>query len=279
MLIVQVYVPCTNHSIDAFKHEIDILSDLCYTYSSYSSIVIMGDFNCQLTSNNNIINRRTRDTYASTLASSHNLKVVAPTSSGTVHTFYLYTGGDPTVIDHVLIDETTFYDVQNFTIKDDAPLNVSRHLPLLLTLRVNTNQSEYNATSHTGAFTRINYRWNTPRELRRYESAVSASFSHVKLRDTQDINARYNHIVKCLSSAAETTLPKRRYNKLLKPYWNTALKDLHENMRTLRHYWVADVKHTNHPSFRRYKDSKVSSGNVYARPPGNTSVTYVFSRK
>jgi len=59
-----------------------------------------------------------------------------------------------------------------------------------------------------------------------------------------------------LSSAAETTLPKRRYNKLLKPYWNTALKDLHENMRTLRHYWVADGKQTNHPSFRRYKDSK-----------------------
>ena len=157
--------------------------------------------------------------------------------------------------------------------------NVSRHLLLLLTLRVNTNQSADNATSHTRAFTRINYRWNTPRELRRYESAVSASFSHDKLRDTQDINARYNHIVKCLSSAAETTLPKRRYNKLLRPYWNTALKDLHENMRTLRHYWVADVKHTNHPSFRRYKDSKVSSGNVYARPPGNTSVTYVFSWK
>ena len=27
-------------------------------------------------------------------------------------------------------------------------------------------------------------------------------------------------------------------------------------MRTLRHYWVADGKHTNHPSFWRYKDSK-----------------------
>ena len=37
-----------------------------------------------------------------------------------------------------------------------------------------------------------------------------------------------------------------RNNKLIKPYWNTALKDLHENMRPLRH----------HPSFRRYKDSK-----------------------
>ena len=49
-----------------------------------------------------------------------------------------------------------------------------------------------------------------------------------------------------MSSAAEVTLPKRRYNKLIKPYWNTALKDLHENMRALRH----------HPSFRRYKDSK-----------------------
>ena len=179
------------------------------------------------------------------------------------------------MIDHVLIDQTTFYDVQNFTIKDDAPLNVSRHLPLLLTLRVNTNQSADNATSHTRAFTRINYRWNTPLELRIYERALYASISHVKHRDTQDINARYNHIVKCLSSAAETTLPKRQYNKLLKPYWNTPLKDLHENMRTLRHYWVADGKVTvsrrtiHH--FGVTKTANVSSANVYARPPGYTS--------
>ena len=142
----------------------------------YSSTVIIGHFNCQLTSNNHIINRRSRDTYASTLASSHNLKVVAPTSSGTVHTFYPYTGGDRTVIDHVLVDETTFYDVQNFTIKEDEPLNVSRHLPLLLTLRVNTNKSADNTTSHTRAFTRINYRWNTPRELRRFKALYQRAF-------------------------------------------------------------------------------------------------------
>lgn len=45
LVILQVYLPCSNHKIDLFKDEVDKLNDICDSYGPQSKLVIMGDFN------------------------------------------------------------------------------------------------------------------------------------------------------------------------------------------------------------------------------------------
>ncbi len=51
MFIFQVYLPCTNHSIDYFKGCIDKLYDLWNIYSESGITLFMGDFKCSCNGN------------------------------------------------------------------------------------------------------------------------------------------------------------------------------------------------------------------------------------
>ena len=48
VFIFQLYLPCSNHSIDSFRNYIHRLYELWYSYSDLGTVIFMGDFNCSL---------------------------------------------------------------------------------------------------------------------------------------------------------------------------------------------------------------------------------------
>ena len=137
IVIIQVYLPSTNHHFDTFKAEVDNLSDLCALYSSENQLIVMGDLNARCTSNDITASLRNRDTYLHKMAREFNLTAVTETDhcTGAQYTFYPYTAGRPSRIDHILIDESLLSLMISCRIIPDAPLNVSRHLPVYLQIR------------------------------------------------------------------------------------------------------------------------------------------------
>ena len=48
MYIFQIYLACSNHSIQKYKEYIEKLDDLWRVYSELGDVIIMGDFNCSI---------------------------------------------------------------------------------------------------------------------------------------------------------------------------------------------------------------------------------------
>ena len=194
LVIVQVYLPCSNHSIETFKNEVDILSDLCNVYSNISNIVIMGDFNAKFVKfNRNNKYMRTRDVYVSVFANNMNLTAVTTSEicGGSKVSFVPYGNGSPSLIDHILVDESLLSCIKNCAIKADSPLNVSRHLSLHITFVVNTTLV---TNTISAKFEKINYQWKKSSELQRYEQNVAINLSRENI-DYENINETYEKII------------------------------------------------------------------------------------
>jgi len=64
IVVIQVYMPSANHSIQTFKDVIDKLSDTIDICKEESNIIVMGDFNVQFCSRNAFSGMRSRQNYA-----------------------------------------------------------------------------------------------------------------------------------------------------------------------------------------------------------------------
>ena len=96
------------------KDVIDKLSDTIAIYKEESNIIAMGDFYVMLIS--------------------------APvTCNGSALTFIPYTDASPTLIDHILTYDYVESLVQQCSVLEDAPLNVSRHLLVHFSLQTNSD--------------------------------------------------------------------------------------------------------------------------------------------
>ena len=109
-------------------------------YSNESNLVIMGDFNSKFVAiNNESKGMRTRDVYVSSFANNMNYTVVTETDlcCGSNVSFIPYGDGLPSLIDHIIVDETLLPAITSCIIKPDSPLNVSRHLSTYITIVIN----------------------------------------------------------------------------------------------------------------------------------------------
>ena len=254
LLVVQVYLPSVNHSIDYFKQIVDELADICSVHAYDSNLVLMGDYNARFTSQSMAISQRTRDTYICNFAKERCLKVLTTSDicKGAQCSFYPYTSASPSLIDHILVDELLYRHITDCVIKPDAPLNVSRHLPVFMTICI---QPILTVCSNLESFTRTRYKWNRYNEIKHYEQELSRLLQSHSLgyKNTDDT---YDKIVACLISASESTISKRKFCKFLKPFWSNALKESHEIMRKSRWLWVTEGKPRNSASYYQYKQDK-----------------------
>ena len=173
IVVIQVYLPSTNHNIETFKGEVDKLSDLCAMFSADNHLIVMGDCNARCTSNGDRFVPRPRDNYLYDMANAFNLSAATETDScgGASYTFYPYGTARPSRIDHVLIDESLLRHLIDCRVLPDAPLNVSRHLPLYFRLSINLNSIE--AGINSVPFNRVIYLWKKPCEVNAYVNELS----------------------------------------------------------------------------------------------------------
>ncbi|KAH3750849.1 hypothetical protein DPMN_185384 [Dreissena polymorpha] len=132
----------------------------------------MGDFNARFPRSDVTTHLRSRDMYYTEIAKSLHLYVATDTVSctGPPFTFYPYNAVNPSRIDHVLLDERLSHIANSCGVIPDAQLNVSRHLPVFISLSIDIRQDE---TCSSQALPRVTYRWYNSNEINEYKNAVS----------------------------------------------------------------------------------------------------------
>ena len=257
--IFQVYLPCRNHPIQAFKDYIDKLYNLWSLYSENGLVVFMGDFNA------NLLNNSTQDSRNAYLKKFLNdtICIAANTLNiceGAKSSFVSYDGSSESLIDHIILPIERTDSISKCEILDDNCLNVSRHRPVICSVNIPTlsdveNNSGYNNYS-------INWNKIKQTDKYKYESYLKNS-NELKtacnmIQCKNDIDHFYDVLVQNIQYTSDNSFPKYKFRDYLKPYWNDSLTNAHKEMKDRRNMWLKDgrPRDSNVLSYKYYKMSK-----------------------
>ena len=262
MYIFQVYLPSANHSVCKYKEYIEKLSDIAQIYSDKGVVLFMGDINAHISSNrfSKLIDNRGKMLLS--FMSDFNLisANVLDICSGARSSFMSYNGQYESLIDHMIMP----CEIQDMIVKceilDDDSLNVSTHRPILCELNI----PQYCVNINDNIFEpRLKWSKATVNSLKDYEVSLQHDYYLNNLLeadiDTKEgVDNLYNTIVQALLNVSDKTIPKSKYNKFLKPYWNSELTNMHNEMKAYRTSWINNGRPRNSStsSFKLYKDAK-----------------------
>lgn len=231
--IFQVYLPCTNHSVQTYIDCITFLYDLYYQYSDQGLTVFLGDFNARA-------NRVdvSRDRYLTNFIVDCNLCAIncLPMCHGPGNTFVTYDDLYTSMIDYVLLPIECTDLVVHCEIADDHCLNVSRHRPILCSISCHTLSSESQIRKSSTNWKRVNHD-----HIDMYQNLVSIdqelnNYAHNSL-NVKDIDDAYEIMCEKLIKYSDSVFPRKKYKPHLKPFWSTELDLLHVNMKRKREIW------------------------------------------
>ncbi|XP_060075468.1 uncharacterized protein LOC132555135 [Ylistrum balloti] len=263
--LIQVYLPTSRYGIDIFTDYVDRLDDLCTSFSLEGSVVLMGDFNARLSGPRIPLYQNSRGRLLQRCIDRHQLCALTTTDIcvGPLHSYVHSEDGSSSLIDHIIVNSLNVDLVRSCDVLDHDFLDVSNHRPLLAELRI--PHSTQNETCETISW--ISYRWvpaGDSKNVDVYRDNLDVSIINSALWNTQelcskdDVDIFTRGLMNCIRLTSDRVLPKRKFCKFLKPYWNGQLKELHRNTWRLRQVWVSEgrPRGSNTRSFRLYKDSK-----------------------
>ena len=261
MYIIQVYLPCSNHSIQSYRDHLDILHDIVSSYSEKGRIVIIGDCNAHLQGKYFLKQENARSREFRFFLERDNLVAVDTLQmcEGGRSSFVSYNAEVESLIDHIVLPIEIVDTVLRCRILDDNCLNVSSHRPIVVSLRI----PSVSAQCCNSSFRPVKWGKIQNEVLQSYTQVLSlvlsenhAPYEQDERRDT--IDGMYENIVNCVEYASECCLPYKSYRPFLKPYWDQALKDLHRVMRSKRRIWILNgrPRGRQYDSYLQYKQSK-----------------------
>lgn len=255
LYVVQVYLPCVNELIEVFKSEVDQLNDLLSSFENDSQIVLMGDFNAKFNYNGSTNFVRPRDMYIETIAQRYYLKPVTGTTLGSRSRYSFVPGsnGAPSLIDHILVDEGSIPGIASCYIESDAPLNVSRHLPLFV--YINVEHMYAYSDSDALPFAKQCYKWTSNTQIQNYENELTSMLRSRNI-DYDNVNETYDEIIACINVSAKIHVGTRSFKHYLKPYWSPMLKAYHKNMKLARSIWLSEGRPRSGKAYDDYKLEK-----------------------
>lgn len=260
--LIQVYLPCSNHSIENFRDYFDRLQNIIHYYSEKGLVILMGDMNTYLPWLSTRVRPSGRSVCFQSFLQRNNLISVNTLGmcTGAKSTFVTYDGRHESLIDHFIIPVEKAHFVKSCEICDDHALNVSRHRPIFCTLSIPAfvNEYEYAWTGEYG----ISWKKVTNELISHYQSflrtdEVLAFIKENEISSQVSIDQTYNNLVNVIKAKAENCFPKKRFKACLKPYWNSELGNLHKQMRQKRRAWLNDGKPRN-PSYISYTQYKAA---------------------
>ena len=104
---------------------------------------------------------------------------------------------------------------------------------------------------------RLKWSKATINSLNDYEASLQHDYNLLNLLEAdivtkEDVDFLYKNIVQALIKTSDKTIPKSKYNKFLKPYWNPELTNMHKTIKTYRSSWINDGRPKN-PSTISFK--------------------------
>jgi len=135
---------------------------------------------------------------------------------------------------------------------NDSPLNVSRHLPIVLSLDLHAESTDIPPGS---PFEKVSYRWDIKDDTDKYSSTLSTCLENCHF-EFRNLDESYDKLVRCLTTSSTESLKQKRFNAFLKPYWSRVLKEHHEEQRRSRLHWKSLGKPRHGRHYDEYKSKK-----------------------
>ena len=243
--IFAVYLPSTNHTINEFTEYVDKLYNLYLEYSSLGTVIFLGDINAEISGTRYNARPGNRQQIMNDFLVTTGL--YSPVSDtickGPLNTFSPYESGlNRSLIDHILVDHSKSDLIQNCNILDDHYLNVSDHLPVIVTMKsIPTFSGNSTLTSKCGT------KWNnlSPLEIKKcYTQNLKFKLDSVSLctkeTNSTTLDDKCKLLIKVCKDTSNIYLPKTKYNAYLKPKWKEKLRPLYMSMGHARRLWVKD---------------------------------------
>lgn len=257
----QMYLPCSNHALCVYKEYVGRLYNIISLYSENGIVILMGDMNINLlpgSSGNSSSNRS--KCFMKFLQETSMLSVnKLEHCCGPKSTFVSYDNTTETCIDHIIFPSDKLHYVVGCKILDDDCLNVSRHRPVLCSVKI----PNFDIVEPVCAQPSINWKKVTDNSIIAYQEILGHNENLQYLVNNEmncktAIDQAYSVLVNEIKNSAQKCFPSKRFKSYLKPYWNAELSALHCIMRQKRAMWIQNgrPRGNNFVSYREYKAAK-----------------------
>ena len=169
-------------------------------------------------------------------------------TTGPLHTFKAHNIGQ-SYIDYCLVDMVMLTSVSVCNVQEDCIqvyckpevnipgtyFDVSDHLPVVIKL----NHIHVSMVSHPEPLGQLKWQDNNITEYQREVHSRLWYLQHDANNATckEHIDQNIESLVHCMHQAALTTVPRKKYNKHQKPFWNQTLQRLKKNKQQAWHVW------------------------------------------
>ena len=269
LFIISVYLPHSSCKIAKFDTILSNIEEIIVKALLEGEVIVAGDFNAHLgarygkrctgvsTRNGNLLGA---------MASRLDMSItdLSPKGEGPTYTFQSECGWE-SYIDHCLVTEQLEPLVTNCQVNEDVVINTSDHLSVSLYLDVvhlpikppNTSIGTERLAWHKVNENQIRNSYTPMVSEKLYGLKADLLRGNVCLEGEQ-LDYVLTEIAKTLIESSKATIPKSKFRKYLKPYWNCQLKLLSKHKINVWRKWKASGKPRDENSqiWRDYKDSK-----------------------
>ena len=148
LIVIAVYLPCSNYSSDEYLSYFQDLQSAVSAYKSYDPVIITGDFNVNFANVNHHCDRKQ---LVMDFIDAHSLYIVSQSSvcGGLNYTFFFTSCCS--MLDYIIANSSIANEILSCLIHPLHPLNLSDHLPISISLNViceliNSTENHLNRT-------------------------------------------------------------------------------------------------------------------------------------
>ncbi len=275
LVVVGVYLPQQRCKISSFDDHLIELEQLICRVKPHSEICIIGDFNCHF--GEQVGNRfwgKTTPNAAKCkkLIDANDMCIIDSQTShcnGPGYTFYVE-GVGKSYVDHCVMSSYAQASVTDCIIMEDCVTNTSDHLPITVTINTSpdTGKSQENCKKEKVAWSKLSEETITER----YTKPLDNKLAEVYVKMTTDetlckineenacvvIDSYLSEIVEIIKDVTDC-MPKSKFQKHLKPYWNDKVNTANKTMKSVRRDWIRKGKRRgDDEAFKRLKEAKKS---------------------
>ena len=205
--VLSVYLPSTDHDIEEYKHYLNVLECAISALQSEGQVIVVGDYNAHLpTLQHN--NANTQGQLLADLLHCYNLFPVSCSNIATEPKYTYFSGQTTTTVDYILINPELAPSVNSCTTLAHAPLNVSDHLPISISICTPYTNSLHCEPSHsTINWSKTSEDGSIEHYSRQVRCAIAPQLNNTLL-SINEVDAEIQHVAGILKDAAFDCLPQ-----------------------------------------------------------------------
>ncbi|CAB4025724.1 Hypothetical predicted protein [Paramuricea clavata] len=214
LFVLGTYLPSTNDSTSSYREYINTMEDSIAHLKSLGAVVLAGDFNAHIGNHGGPRSFKEVNNRGHILISLlDQFQFISVNSqelcNGPIETFHSNQGSTLSTIDHIFVNKEHLPLIKWCYVESDNCRKLSYHLPTSV--------------------------------KRRLESLENNGENSVPY-NIDTIEAEIASVTNLLHSAAQESIPRKKFRKNRRPYWKEGLNEFHKKIRQCRKRWLQNGK-------------------------------------